>query len=214
MAFAGEFPGLFFKGIIIGLLVSIPLGPVGVLCIQRTLNKGRMAGLVSGLGAAAADTIFAIIAGFGLTIIINFIEEKHVYFQIIGGLFVLYIGLRIFYTNPVKQLKLQRLKKTQLSQDFMSVFLLTLSNPMAVFLFMAIMASIKVANNNLSIVEIALLTGGIASGAVFWWFLLSSVANRFRSRIRLRSIWWLNKITGSVIFIFGLIVLFSVWIIK
>ena len=105
-------PEIFIKGILIGLLVSAPLGPIGVLCIQRTLNRGYMSGFVSGLGAAAADIIFAVIAGFGLTIIINFIEEKHIYFQILGGLFVLYIGLRIFNTNPVKQLRLQRLNKT------------------------------------------------------------------------------------------------------
>ena len=214
MAIAGVFTELILKGIIIGLLVSVPLGPVGVLCIQRTLNKGRLAGLVSGLGAAAADTIFAIIAGFGLTIIINFIEERHVYFQIIGGFFVLYIGLRIFYTNPVKQLKLQRLKRNQLSQDFVSVFLLTLSNPMAMFLFLAIMAAIKVASDKMSIVEISLLTAGIATGAIFWWFVLSSIANRFRKRIRLRSIWWMNKITGSMVFLFGLLVLISLWVIQ
>ena len=214
MDFTGAIPTLFFKGIIVGLLVSVPLGPVGVLCIQRTLNKGRLAGFVSGLGAAVADTIFAIIAGFGLTIIINFIEERHVYFQIIGGLFVLYIGLRIFYTNPVKQLKLQRLKKTQLSQDFVSIFLLTLSNPMAIFLFLAIMAAINVASDKLSIIEISLLTAGISAGAILWWFMLSTIANRFRKKIRLRNIWWLNKITGSVVFLFGLLVLISIWIIK
>ena len=207
-------PELIIKGLIIGLLVSVPLGPIGVLCIQRTLNRGRMAGFISGLGAAAADTIFAIIAGFGLTIIINFIEEKHLYFQIIGGLFVLYIGIRIFNTNPVKQLKLQKLNKTKLSQDFVSVFLLTLSNPMAIFLFLAIMAAINVASDTLSLVEIATLTVGISGGAFLWWFVLASIANRFRKRIRLKSIWWLNKITGSVVFLFGLIVLVSVWIIK
>ncbi len=207
-------PELIIKGLIIGLLVSVPLGPIGVLCIQRTLNRGRMAGFISGLGAAAADTIFAIIAGFGLTIIINFIEEKHLYFQIIGGLFVLYIGIRIFNTNPVKQLKLQKLNKTKLSQDFVSVFLLTLSNPMAIFLFLAIMAAINVASDTLSLVEIATLAVGISGGAFLWWFVLASIANRFRKRIRLKSIWWLNKITGSVVFLFGLIVLVSVWIIK
>jgi threonine/homoserine/homoserine lactone efflux protein len=214
MAIAGSFPEYIIKGIIIGLLVSVPMGPVGVLCIQRTLNRGKRAGLVSGLGAAAADVIFAIIAGFGLTIIINFIEQKHIYFQIIGGLFVLYIGVRIFNTNPVKQLKLQRLGKSQLSQNFVSVFLLTLSNPMAVFLFLAIMAAIKVTSDQLRFVEISLLTGGIAFGAILWWFVLATIANRFRKRIRLRSIWWLNKITGSVVFLFGLMVLISVWVIK
>lgn len=206
-------PAIFIKGVIIGLLVSAPLGPIGIMCIQRTLNRGYMSGFVSGLGAAAADTIFAIIAGFGFTIIINFIEEKHIYFQILGGIFVLYIGYRIFNTNPVKQLKLQRLNKTRLSQDFVSVFFLTISNPMAVFLFLAIMAAIKVASDLLSYFELSVLIAGIAGGSILWWFVLASVANRFRKRIRLKSIWWLNKITGSVVFLFGLAVIISVWII-
>lgn len=207
-------PAVFVKGIIIGLLISVPLGPIGIMCIQRTLNRGYMSGFVSGLGAAAADIIFAVIAGFGLSIIINFIEEKHIYFQILGGIFVLYIGYRIFNTNPVKQLRLQRLNKTRLSQDFASVFLLTLSNPMAIFLFIAIMAALKVANDLLSIFEIFILTAGIAGGSILWWFTLASISNRFRKRIRLKSIWWLNKITGSVVFLFGLVVILSVWIFK
>ena len=173
-----------------------------------------MAGFVSGLGAAAADIIFAVIAGFGLSIIINFIEEKHLYFQILGGIFVLYIGYRIFSTNPVTQLKLQRLNKTRLSQDFASIFILTISNPMAIFLFIAIMAALKVANDLLSFFELSILISGIAGGAILWWFILASVANRFRKKIRLKSIWWLNKITGSVVFIFGLVVILSIWIIK
>lgn len=207
-------PTIFIKGIIIGLLVSAPLGPIGIMCIQRTLNRGYMAGFVSGLGAAVADTIFAVIAGFGLTIIINFIQEKHIYFQILGGIFVLYIGYRIFNTNPVKQLRIQRLSKTKLSQDFASIFLLTLSNPMAIFLFVAIMAALKVANELLSLFELFILIAGTAGGAILWWFILASVANRFRKRIRLKSIWWLNKITGSVVFLFGLVVILSIWIIK
>jgi len=207
-------PAIFIKGIIIGLLVSAPLGPIGIMCIQRTLNRGYMSGFVSGLGAAAADIIFAVIAGFGLTIIINFIEEKHLYFQILGGIFVLYIGYKIFNTNPVKQLKLQRLNKTRLSQDFASIFLLTISNPMAIFLFVAIMAALKVAGDLLSFFELSILVSGIAGGAILWWFVLASIANRFRKKIRLKSIWWLNKITGSVVFLFGLVVILSVWIVK
>ena len=105
---------LLIKGLIIGLLVSVPLGPIGVLCIQRTLNKGRRSGFISGLGASSADTIFALVASLGLTIVINFVREQQQYFQIAGGLIVLYIGFKIFYTNPVKQLKLQRMNKTML----------------------------------------------------------------------------------------------------
>lgn len=207
-------PEVFVKGIIIGLLVSAPLGPIGIMCIQRTLNRGYMSGFISGLGAAAADILFAVIAGFGLSIIINFIEEKHIYFQILGGLFVLYIGFRIFNTNPVKQLRLQKMNRTRLSQDFVSIFLLTISNPLAIFLFIAIMAALKVANHMLSIFELSILVAGVAGGAILWWFVLASIANRFRKKIRLKSIWWLNKITGSVVFLFGLMVILSIWIIR
>jgi threonine/homoserine/homoserine lactone efflux protein len=203
---------LIFKGVIVGLLVSAPLGPIGILCIQRTLNRGRISGFISGIGAAVADTIFAIVASLGLSIIINFIQKQHMYLQILGGLFVLYIGARIFYTNPFKQLKLQRLGKTSLSHDFFSVLLLTLSNPIAIFLFLAIMAGINIADTNLSVFEFLILLAGIFGGAVLWWFLLSTLANRFRKLIRLRNIWWLNKITGSLIFLFGLAVIISVWI--
>jgi threonine/homoserine/homoserine lactone efflux protein len=202
---------LIIKGFIAGVLVSAPLGPIGILCIQRTLNRGRLSGFVSGIGAAVADTVFAIIAGLGLSMIINFIRNQHQYFQIAGGLFVLYIGIRIFYTNPIKQLKLQRLGKTSLSQDFFSVLLLTLSNPIALFLFIGIMAGINIALDSQSLITFLILLAGIFGGAALWWFFISALANRFRKLIRLRSIWWLNKITGSLIFLFGLSVLFSVW---
>ncbi|MBN1951658.1 MAG: LysE family transporter [Bacteroidales bacterium] len=202
---------LIIKGFIAGVLVSAPLGPIGILCIQRTLNRGRLSGFISGIGAAVADTVFAVIAGLGLSIIINFIRNQHLYFQIAGGLFVLYIGIRIFYTNPIKQLKLQRLGKTSLSQDFFSVLLLTLSNPMALFLFIGIMAGINIALDSQSLIEFLILLAGIFGGAALWWFFISTLANRFRKVIRLRSIWWMNKVTGALIFLFGLSVIFSVW---
>jgi threonine/homoserine/homoserine lactone efflux protein len=200
------------KGIITGLLVSVPLGPIGILVIQRTLNKGRMSGFVSGLGATVADTIFALIAGLGLSIIINFIRDRQIFFQVAGGLFVIYIGLKIFYTNPVKALKLQRMNKTMLSQDFVSVFLLTISNPLAIFIFLAIMAAINIAGSDMNFFQLSILLAGVFTGAAVWWFFLSFLANRFRKKIRLRSIWWMNKITGTAVFVFGIVVLVSVWL--
>ena len=203
---------MIFKGVIVGLLVSAPLGPIGVLCIQRTLNRGRISGFISGIGAAVADTLFAIIAALGLTIVIKFIEQQHNYFQIAGGLFVVYIGIKIFNTNPIKQLRLQRMGRTSLSQDFLSVLLLTLSNPLAILLFIAIMAGINIAEDKLSVLQMLILMMGIFGGAVLWWFFLSTIANRFRKRIRLRSIWWMNKITGSAVFLFGVFLIASAWI--
>ena len=158
--------------------------------------------------------IFALIASLGMTIVINFVEEQQLWFRIAGGLIVLYIGLKIFYTNPAKQLKLQRMNKTMLSQDFVSVFLLTLSNPLAILLFLVIMAAINMAGESLTVMQIFFFLAGVFAGSASWWFLLSFLANRFRKRIRLRSIWWLNKITGTAVFVLGIVVLISLWVLR
>ncbi len=205
---------LFWKGIIIGLMVSIPLGPIGVLCIQRTLNKGRKAGFVSGLGAAAADTFFALIAGLGISMIIAFLKAQHVYFQVIGGAIIMYLGMHIFYTNPVKQLRLQRLNPNRLSQDFLSVFFLTVSNPMAIFFFLAMFAGVNLASGPMNIFFVGLVVSGVFLGSASWWFLLTTFVNIFRHRFRLKSIWWMNKVAGIVIFFLGIAAILSVWFIK
>lgn len=203
---------LLLKGAIIGFMVSLPLGPIGLLCVQRTLNKGRRSGFVSGLGAVAADTVFAIIAGLGLTIIIRFIEEKQFYFQIIGGVIIIYLGLHIFYSNPVKQVKMQRLNKNKLSNDFLSVFFITITNPLAIFFFLAMFTGVNLANGRMSFFNLIFMVLGVTAGAAFWWFLLSSFVSFFRHRFRLKNIWWMNKVAGVVIFLLGVIGILSVWI--
>ncbi len=205
---------LFWKGIIIGLMVSIPLGPIGVLCIQRTLNKGRKAGFVSGLGASAADTFFALIAGFGISMIITFLKAQHIYFQIIGGAIVMYLGIHIFFTNPIRQLRLQRLNPNKLSQDFISVFLLTVSNPMAIFFFLAMFAGVNLASGPMNIFYVGLVVAGVAIGSATWWFVLTTLVNIFRHRFRLKSIWWMNKVAGVIIFFLGIAAILSVWFMK
>lgn len=134
---------MVWKGIIDGMLVgfsaSVPLGPIGVLCIQRTLQRGRLSGFVSGLGAASSDIIYAIIAGFSLSFIVTFIEEQFVWIQVFGSIILILLGWHIFRSNPAKQLRKQRSGKSKNSylQDYVSTFLLTFSNPLAIFLFIA-----------------------------------------------------------------------------
>jgi threonine/homoserine/homoserine lactone efflux protein len=205
---------LFLKGIIIGLMVSIPLGPIGVLCIQRTLNKGRKAGFVSGLGASAADTFFALIAGFGISMIVTFLKAHHVYFQIIGGAIVMYLGTHIFFTNPVQQLRLQRLSQNSLFQDFLSVFFLTVSNPMAIFFFIAMFAGVNLASGPMNFFLVSLIVAGVSVGTSSWWFILTTLVNIFRNRFRLKSIWWMNKVAGVIIFFLGIAAILSVWFVK
>ena len=186
-------------GIIIGFSASVPLGPIGVLCIQRTLNKGRISGFISGLGAAFSDTIYAIIAGFSLSFIVTFIEQQLLFIQIFGAILLIVLGINIFYSNPAVQLRKQRKGKGNLFQDFFSTFLITISNPLAIFLFLAFFASFGAVKPGDGVSNQFALIGGVLIGASFWWFILSSLISLFRSKINLRRLWWLNKITGAAI---------------
>lgn len=188
-------------GIIIGFSASVPLGPIGVLCIQRTLNKGRLSGFISGLGAAFSDVIYAVIAGFSLSFIVTFIEQQLLYIQIFGAILLIVLGINIFYSNPAVQLRKQRKGKGNLFQDFFSTFLITISNPLAIFLFLAFFASFGAVKPGDDVSNQFALIGGVLIGASFWWFILSSTISLFRSKINLRRLWWLNKITGAAIVI-------------
>jgi len=195
---------LFYKGIIIGFSASAPLGPIGVLCVQRTLSKGRLSGFVSGLGAAFADTIYATIAGLGLTMVITFIEEKQLFFEIAGVALLFFLGIKIFSANIVKQARKQKKQRNTLFGDFISVAFLTISNPLALFLFVAVFAGLGLVVEKINFMSTISFIIGVYSGATLWWFILSTIVNKFRDRFRLRSLWWINKIAGTIIVLFGL----------
>ncbi len=200
---------LLIKGILVGLFASIPLGPIGIICIQRTINKGKLSGFLSGLGAASADTIFAAIAGFSLTFIIGFIEEQQIIFQAIGGVVVFGLGIKIFYTNPVRQLRRHKRKKDNLLEDYLSVLLVTITNPLAVFLFIALFASLGVVVEGSNILLSLVATSGVFLGALLWWYILTTLVDTFRSKFRLKQLWWINKLSGAVIFTLGAVAIFG-----
>lgn len=199
------------KGLIVGFLASIPLGPVGVLCIQRTINKGRIHGVVSGMGAATVDTFFAMVAALGLTYIINFIEQQHFFIQLIGGGILIFLGVKIFNTNPIKQIRRHRRKKNKLIEDYFSVLFLTLSNPLAVFLFVAAFAGIGIVSSEDSTLSSSLVIAGVFGGAMVWWSLLTFFVDLFRKKFRLKQLWWINKIAGLLIIVFGVAAMVSVF---
>jgi threonine/homoserine/homoserine lactone efflux protein len=201
---------LVVKGIVLGYIASIPLGPIGVICVQRTLSKGRLSGFISGLGAASADTLLAVCAGLGISFIIEFINDYSIIIKLIGGLIVIYIGGRIFFKSPIRQFRERKLKKTSLHTDYLSVLILTLSNPLAVFLFLAIFASLNFIKEIKDFLSYAGTFGGIFLGASLWWLTLTSFVNLYKDKFRLRNLWWLNKITGIAIFLFGLAALLSI----
>ncbi len=198
---------LFLKGIGMGLLVSAPLGPVGVMCIQRTINRGIKSGLASGLGAAAADLFYALIAGFGLSIIIDFIEARHTTLQIIGSVLVVAVAFKIFYSNPAAQLRNQRNKKGKYLEDFISIFVVTVSNPAVFVAFVAMFSGFKVLDSATGHTGTIVAIIGIFTGSMLWWYILSAGINHFRTKIRLRNLWWMNKIMGVIVFVCGIVAL-------
>jgi len=212
MLFAGKidyfwamFLTLLLKGILIGFLVSIPLGPIGILVIQRTVNKSRIAGLMSGMGAALSDTLYAVIAGFSLTFIIDFIRENELLFQAFGAVVVLALGIHIFFKNPVTDLRRNRLKGNTHFQDIISSFLVTISNPLTVFVFLAVFTSSGVAISMEKPYHSFFVILGIFSGAFIWWFSLSGIVSLVKHKINLRILWWINKTAGILIVLFVLI---------
>ncbi len=202
------------NGMVVGFSASIPLGPIGVLCIQKTINKGRMSGFMSGMGAASADTIYAIIAGFGLSFITNFIVSQQLVLRIIGAIILFYLGIRIFRTNPAIQIRREGRKSKNILADYFSILFLTLSNPLTIFLFGAVFAGFGIIEGNADFKSVLLLVTGVFIGALTWWTLLTGVVNLFRSKFRLKRIWWINKITGILIMVFSVLALVSVFFLK
>jgi threonine/homoserine/homoserine lactone efflux protein len=198
------------KGILIGLMASIPLGPIGILCIQRTLSRGRLSGFVSGLGAATVDTIFAAIAGFGFVIIIDFIEDRSIILQFVGGIIVVLLGIRIFFSHPRKEIRDS--SQSTLMKDYITSFLLTLYNPLAIFVFLGIFAGFGLLGNDKGHFFSFILIGGIFAGASLWWITLASLVGYYRKNFGLRNILRLNRIAGVLLTLFGLYYVgYSAW---
>jgi threonine/homoserine/homoserine lactone efflux protein len=193
---------LLWEGFLIGIAVSVPLGPLGMLCIKRTVNKNWKSGFLSGLGIAASDVMYAIVAGFSLNIIIEFIATYEIYFKILGASMVVMLGLYIFMSNPAKDIQKFQRKGTSYLQDFLTAFLLTVTNPLSVFVFIAIFTSYSLVLQLSKIFEALLIIGGIFVGGASWWFLLTGMAHLFRHKLTINTLWWANKIIGlSVILI-------------
>lgn len=194
---------LFIRGILIGLVASIPLGPVGVLCIQRTLSRNHKSGFVSSLGAATADTIYASIAFFSLSMVLSFIEQHMTILKVIGGLCVMVVGVTIFMSNPVVQIRRNRAGKTNLWQDFLTVFGVTIANPAFILIFIALFATFGFSESTLGMGRGMVMIAGVFCGASLWWFMLTFIVNLLRKKFRPRHMLWINRISGTLIVLLG-----------
>lgn len=192
---------LLVKGIIVGVVVSAPLGPVGVLCIQRTLNKGRWYGFVTGLGAALSDICYALITGYGMSFMDELILKHQMFLQVVGSIMLLAFGIYTFRSNPVKSLRPTSNNRGSLLHNFVTAFFVTLSNPLIIFLFIGLLArfSFVMPGSPLGFQLVGYLA--IILGALIWWFSITYFVNKVRTRFNVRGIWILNRIIGVVVVI-------------
>lgn len=199
-----------FRGIVIGLMVSVPLGPMGVLIIQKTLQRGALTGFIAGMGAACADLFYAAVAAFGLGFVVNIIQSHEIILQIVGGIFLIFVGLKIYFDNPLKQIRMKRrVSKTGLLGDFLTLFFLTVSNPVAIVVFMAVFAGTSVFGDNPTFCVELYVLAGIIIGAGLWWYTLSTLVNVFRKKFRLRVLITINRVSGVIITALGGLVILS-----
>lgn len=204
---------VFLKGIVIGLLASIPLGPIGVLCIQRTLCKSHKSGFVSGLGAASADTLFATIALFSLTFVLSFIESYMAVIKVLGGILVIIVGMTILLKNPVGQIRKNRAGKgNNLWSDYLSVLFVTLANPAYILVFVALFAALGINREGIPYANGLLMLIGVLCGTSLWWFILTFCVSLLRRKFRPRHLFWMNRISGSIIVVLGAAAILSIFI--
>ncbi|HNR27616.1 MAG TPA: LysE family transporter [Bacteroidales bacterium] len=200
-----DFPLNLLLGMIAGFSVSMPLGPAGLFCIQRTLSKGQRSGLVAGLGAATSDIIYALLAILSLSFINNFIENNKNLLFFISGLGLMIIGIAIYSTNPVKQLRQNRESK-KFVEDYFTGFLMSITNPGCLFLIIGVFAFLgtTVDRSSGSFIISAILLGVFLGGSL-WWFFLSTIISLFRKKIRLRQLWNINRFAGIALMVLGMV---------
>lgn len=207
---------LLLKGLAIGFAVAAPVGPIGILCIRRTLVGGHMAGFVSGLGAAAADALYGLIAALGLTLVGEFLIDHVRGLTLSGGLFLLYLGVAEWRSRPPDLAVAPASNPIGLAGDFTSTLFLTLANPMTILSFIAIFTGLGVAGPGGAVGEdepdtarLATLVAGVFVGSAGWWLTLSSGVVLVRRHLNTGALVWMNRIAGSLIIGFGF---YALWL--
>jgi threonine/homoserine/homoserine lactone efflux protein len=198
--------GLFLRGLIIGFSIAAPVGPIGVLCIRRTLAEGRASGFLSGLGAATADAFYGCVAGFGLTIVSGFLVDQRFWIQLIGGIFLLALGVKTLRSVPAEHAAAAA--GSGLAASYASTLLLTLTNPMTILSFAGIFAALGVAETGGDFSAAALLVLGVFVGSAAWWLLLSGGVGLLRDKLSSPVLRWTNRFSGTILLVFGIV---AVW---
>ena len=199
---------IMVKGIIIGALASAPMGPVGILCVQRTLNKGRWYGFVTGIGAAVSDIIYAMITGFGMSFVMDLITEPKTlfYLKVFGSLLLMGFGIYCWRTDPTKNMHISGNKKGSIIHNGVTAFLVTFSNPLIIFLFMALFAQYTFVIPDHPF-EMFLGYLSIVAGALIWWYGLTWLIDKIREKFDTGGILIINKVIGSTVIVLSIVIL-------
>jgi len=204
MSMEGSLIGLWLlsKGLMAGLAIAVPVGPVNVLCASRTLSKGRLSGLMSGFGAATADALYGAIAGFSITFLIEFLQREEFWIRVFGG--ILLVGIGVMYFRKPAQAPNLKSEDGPAHSDFSSTLLLTLTNPTTILSFVAVLAGLGMGGQRAWWLTF-LLVGGIFLGSMLWWVILVLLVNRFRHSFDQKAMRWMNQIAGIAIGGFGIV---------
>ena len=193
----------FITGMIIGVLVSAPTGPLGILCIQRTLHKGRLNGIVTGLGATTSDLVYAVLVGFSMNFVIDFVEQYRFVIQIVGSIILFFFGYKIFTKETEKSIDDEKIGTTNrnLLSTYTSAFGLCFSNPIIIFLFIALFARFNFFSSKSNVYQVLLALSSIFVGALSWWVTLTMIVGSLRKKFKKRGMRILNFITGGVLIV-------------
>jgi len=197
---------IWLKGFIIGISIAAPVGPIGVLCIRRTLSSGRLYGFITGMGAATTDFIYAFIGGFGLTLISGFLVSRQDIFRLIGGIFIIYLGYKIFISQPIDG-NLSLTEKS-LPAAFLSAFVVAITNPIALIYYISVFAGLGVVSMGNDYLSSTLLVAGVFMGSALWWFLLSQGVGLIKNKITNQNLQLVNRLSGMAIAGFGV---YAIW---
>lgn len=190
------------RGLAIGALISAPMGPIGMLVIQRTLSKGRWPAMFTGLGAALSDLIYCLLTGFGLSFITDFIDRQQIWLQMLGGIVLAIFGIYLFRKNPTRSLKsAEATPATNYWTDFITGFLLTFSNPLILFFIIGLFARFSFILPDFGWVHYCFAYLCLLAGAILWWYLVTWLVNRLRSRFNVRSLRLVNRIIAVILLI-------------
>lgn len=198
---------LVLRGLLLGFSIAAPVGPIGVLCIRRTLADGRATGFATGMGAATADAFYGAVAGFGLSFIMTLLIDQLFWIRLIGGLFLCYLGVRTMLSRPAE--RADSASGSGLLRAYLSTLMLTLTNPMTILSFVAVFAGLGIGLSSGDYSSVVLLIGGVFAGSALWWFLLSEGVSLLLRRVTPRVLVWVNRLSGGIILAFGIVALAS-----